>query len=205
MAPPAPSAGPTDGVSIAALVCAVVGCAAPAAIVLGAIGLTRTGPGKRRGRGLALAGLIIGSVVCLLAATALVAGVVVAGSTLNDTPDGADLHAGQCVDIDWADTPGLTSCAGKHDGEIIWTGQMTASQMVAWKSSEYVDDFCYAQADIADKYAATAAATAYQIDYWADTFWGEPKTGAWMVCYVTAASGKLVGPVPDDSASLSPM
>ncbi|MFV0634227.1 DUF4190 domain-containing protein [Demequina sp.] len=68
--PPPPQAGygygyppvaTTDGVSIAALVTSLVGFG-PVAVVLGIIGINRTSGGQRKGRGMAIAGLIIGVV-----------------------------------------------------------------------------------------------------------------------------------------------
>lgn len=49
----------TDGVSIAALVTGILGTG-PLALILGIVGINRTKDGQRNGRGMAIAGLILG-------------------------------------------------------------------------------------------------------------------------------------------------
>ncbi|MEV7971689.1 DUF4190 domain-containing protein [Cellulomonas sp. NPDC089187] len=58
---PPPHSHTTDGVSIAALVTGIIGTG-PVALVLGIIGLRRTGAGRRGGRGFAIAGTVLGAV-----------------------------------------------------------------------------------------------------------------------------------------------
>ncbi|MEV7971692.1 DUF4190 domain-containing protein [Cellulomonas sp. NPDC089187] len=55
---PGPSDG-TDGVALASLITGVLGTG-PVALVLGIIGLKRTGPGQKGGRGFAIAGTVLG-------------------------------------------------------------------------------------------------------------------------------------------------
>ena len=56
---PAPAATSTDGVSIGALVTGILGMSL-IPVVLGIVGLRRTSGGVRKGRGMAIAGLILG-------------------------------------------------------------------------------------------------------------------------------------------------
>lgn len=77
--PPQPIAPPasqgTDGLAIASLVTGLLGFCVPlagvAGIVLGVLGLRRTGPGKAGGQGFAIAGIVAGSIstlaMCLVA------------------------------------------------------------------------------------------------------------------------------------------
>ena len=73
---PAPQQG-TSGMAIASLVCSLVGlmCGIPAilGIIFGFIGLSQTKDNARPGRGLAIAGLIIGILVVLLYAVVIIA------------------------------------------------------------------------------------------------------------------------------------
>lgn len=62
---------PTDVVSVLGLVLAVL--LAPVGLVLSIVGIVRTRDGKRKGRGFAIAGIIVSVVLSLLLAAALVA------------------------------------------------------------------------------------------------------------------------------------
>ena len=69
--PPAPTNGGTDGVSIAALVAGVLGTGV-VALVLGIVGLRRTRGGVRAGRGMALAGVILGALGTIVWTVAII-------------------------------------------------------------------------------------------------------------------------------------
>jgi prepilin-type processing-associated H-X9-DG protein len=59
----------TSGLAIASLVCGLILCVPVCwllAIIFGIVGINQTGPGKRRGRGMAIAGLVLGCVGPLL-------------------------------------------------------------------------------------------------------------------------------------------
>ncbi|MFC7505183.1 DUF4190 domain-containing protein, partial [Nocardioides sp. GCM10030258] len=51
---------PSDGISIAALICSLTCCAAPVGIGLGIAGIVRTKDGQRSGRWAAVTGLVLG-------------------------------------------------------------------------------------------------------------------------------------------------
>lgn len=74
--PTAPRQG-TSGMAIASLVCSLVGlmCGIPAilGIIFGFIGLSQTKDNARPGRGLAIAGLIVGILVVLLYTVVIIA------------------------------------------------------------------------------------------------------------------------------------
>lgn len=119
--PPLGHDRPLDGVSVAALVTAVLCCTAPAAIVLGIVGLVRTKDGRRSGRWMAVVGLVGGIVVSLLLAGLVAVGVWYGQHTV--TPGNAE--AGQCVNIrEDGDTVMMftTDCTAPHDGEIVHVG-----------------------------------------------------------------------------------
>lgn len=66
LSPPAPPRrAPLNPLAVAALVCGLLGLA-PAAIVLGHVGVVQAGRSGERGRGLAVAGLVLGYVAIVL-------------------------------------------------------------------------------------------------------------------------------------------
>lgn len=111
----------TDGVSIASLVLGLL-CCAPVGLILGFVGISRTKGGKRKGRGLAIAGVVLG-LLGLLAwigvGIAAVAGVAWFDSLV--TPDEAEV--GQCINVDDDDNDAVLlyekECNEEHDGEIV--------------------------------------------------------------------------------------
>lgn len=150
-APPRPA---TDRVAVAALVAGVLGTG-PVALALGLVGLRRTRPGApvpRRGRGLAVAGVVLGA-LGTLAWGALIA--VLVGSALASRalpPDVAapvDAHAvqlvpGSCLaevpDDGPVDRVRVVPCADPHAAQVLssyafepgagWPGAAEASARV---------------------------------------------------------------------------
>lgn len=125
----------TDGLSIAALVLGIVPILAGLlGVIFGIIGIRRTAGGQRGGRGMAIAGLVCGSVWLVI----FVAAIAVSASSSTHTqvartsvplpvPVGPGrvpidrLRIGQCV----ADEPGgdtdvlpVVPCARPHEGEV---------------------------------------------------------------------------------------
>ncbi len=82
---PAPRPG-VNGLAIAALVCGILwGCGllSVVAVVLGIIAIRQTRHGAQPGRGMAIAGVVLGG-IGIVGAIAAVAGLVVAGNELSD-------------------------------------------------------------------------------------------------------------------------
>lgn len=107
----------TDGLSIAALILSLA-CCPPVGVILGFVGLSRTKGGKRKGRGLAIAAVVIGIITSLIAVAAIVGLVVLADKVV--TP--ANAEVGQCVNIDEEDGNVIMykkECSEDHDGEIV--------------------------------------------------------------------------------------
>lgn len=119
----APQATSTDGVSVGALVSSLV-CCAPVAVILGFVGLKRTKGGQRKGRGLAIAGLVLG-LLGLLAWVAVGIGLAAGVSFLSSYVSLDEAEAGQCVDV--TDDDGEVrlrekECTEEHDGEVVHVG-----------------------------------------------------------------------------------
>lgn len=133
----------TDGVSIASLVLSLV-CCAPVGLILGFVGLRRTKGGQRKGRGLAITGIVLGLLGLLVwigMGIAAVAGVAWFDSLV--LPEEAEV--GQCIDIDEEGNEVLlreAECSEEHDGEIVAVVEVTdenleqiESQMVGFCES----------------------------------------------------------------------
>ncbi|MFF1530150.1 DUF4190 domain-containing protein [Cellulomonas sp. NPDC058312] len=142
----------TDGVAVAALVTGLLGLG-PVALVLGLVALPRTRPGRRRGRGLAVAGVVLGGlgVLAWAALTAVGVGTALATRPLpGDVAEPVDARAvqlvtGSCVAELPADGPvdrvRVVPCADVHGAQVVtaytfaddlpWPGQDRASATVA--------------------------------------------------------------------------
>lgn len=147
--PPRPA---TDGVSIAALVTGVFGLG-PVAVVLGLIGVRRTRGGARSGRGLAVAGIVLGGVGTLVwaALAALGIGTVLASRPLPSdvqrpvTARAVQLVTGNCLaqlpPDGRVDQVRVVPCADEHVAQVVtsydfgdgatWPGEAQASARVA--------------------------------------------------------------------------
>jgi len=118
----------TDGISIASLVTSFLCCLAPVGVVLGFVGLARTKGGQRKGRGFAIAGIVVGLLMSIVSAVAVVAIVMFADSMV--TPGNAEV--GQCVDVDEdGDAVFLRKkdCTEEHDAEIVGVEEVTDANL----------------------------------------------------------------------------
>ncbi|WP_350279371.1 DUF4190 domain-containing protein [Kribbella sp. HUAS MG21] len=129
-----PGQGGTNGLATAALVCGlggfVIGISAPVAIGLGIAALVQINRRQQAGKGMAIAGLVIGSLVTL--GYILIFGLVIAfGSSADDEygasdPSGTsstyvdELAVGECFnDTKTEDEVVRQPCPTEHDGEIV--------------------------------------------------------------------------------------
>ncbi|KRC46349.1 MULTISPECIES: DUF4190 domain-containing protein [unclassified Nocardioides] len=124
----------TDGLSIAALVLSFLCCLAPIGVILGIVGIRRTKGGQRKGRGLAIAAIIIGVIMSIATASLIAVGVFFADKVV--TPGNAEV--GQCVDVDENDDTIFLykkECTEKHDAEIVGIAKVDSSNIEEIKSS----------------------------------------------------------------------
>ncbi|MCX6400160.1 MAG: DUF4190 domain-containing protein [Propionibacteriales bacterium] len=116
----------TDGLSIAALVVSFLCVCAPIGVILGFVGLKRTKGGQRKGRGLAIAAIIVG-ILMTLATGAAIAGIAIFADKVV-TPGKAEV--GQCVNIDQDEDDNVImykkDCTEEHDGEIVAVAEVDA-------------------------------------------------------------------------------
>lgn len=165
-APHAPAQRPVDGVSIAALVTGVLALGL-VPVVLGALGLHRTRAGALRGRGLAVAGLVLGIVQTLVGAALVVVLVLggwasfrdsfvqgwdeAAGSAATDAPttvQGAeDLSLGDCLledgGPDGSDVE-VVDCGQPHAAEVVDDVRTTATDFPGEDAlADEADEVCW--------------------------------------------------------------
>lgn len=187
----------TDGVSVASLVLSLLCCTGPIGLILGFVGLSRTKGGQRKGRGFAIAGIVLG-VISVIALS--VGGVVLVNFVKSIvTPDNAE--AGQCVNITTDDDDSLfirkKDCADKHDGEVVYVGEAreieeTAQELSLSESAAAVTTDAEAQkaicsALVGDKAASFPADLTWTVAFNEDDR-DNPADDDPFICYVESSS-----------------
>jgi len=124
---PGPPADGTNGQAIAAFVLGLLAIA-PVSVVLGIVALVRIGRTRQRGKGLAIAGLVLSGAWCAVAVAAIMLGAVYVSShpdALSPSPGMrlvSELSPGTCFDVtpDQAVTNWVTvvSCIQPHDRQL---------------------------------------------------------------------------------------
>jgi hypothetical protein len=120
----------TDGLSIAALVVSFLCCFAPVGVILGFVGLSRTKGGKRKGRGIAIAAIIIGILMSIATGVGIAAIAIFADKVV--TP--ANAEVGQCVNIKDEDGSIFLykkECTESHDAEIVGVAKVDDDNLEA--------------------------------------------------------------------------
>ena len=193
---------PLNGMSIAALVLGILCCIPGVGLVLGLIGLNQTKKRGERGRGMAVAGIVLSSLGLVLwalgvagAATGFFDDVEVSGGNSASASPGK----GQCFDAPSGSLEGtaydfdVVSCAGEHDGEVFAVVRLSGDSYPGDKKvTATADDKCYALQD------------SYAMDGWAvpddvDIYYVTPTEQSWSLGdrEITCAFGNK-----DEEASL---
>lgn len=168
----------TDGLSIAALVVSFLCCFAPVGVILGFVGLSRTKGGKRKGRGIAIAAIVIGILMSLATGAGIAALAIFADKVV--TP--ANAEVGQCVNIEEEDGSIFLykkECTEEHDAEIVGVAEVTNNNLEAVETgmatycAEAID-----QEDLAKLGASLADVEAVIEDP------NDVSVGDTLVCYV---------------------
>lgn len=181
----------TDGLSIAALVVSFLCVCAPVGVILGIVGLSRTKGGKRKGRGLAIAAIIVGILMTLLSAAIVIFAVVLADKVV--LPGNAEV--GQCVNIDQDDDNNVImykkECTEEHDGEIVAVAKVTSDNKDAIASD--MSNHCGTV--VSDEDLAKLNAFSEDLEYKAVIEDPEKvENGDHLVCYVES-DDKLDKPI----------
>ena len=134
---PRQEAPPSKAMAITSLVLSLLFCvpflAAIVSIVLGVIVLGRSRDGRDHGRGMAIAGIVISTLVLLATVALLVVAVVLGISSLKDVND---LQRGDCISADNltdGDAEGfgqitVGSCTDEHDAEVVAVKTLDAEE-----------------------------------------------------------------------------
>ncbi|MCZ2263682.1 septum formation family protein [Isoptericola sp. QY 916] len=153
---PAPG---TDGLSIAALITGILGIS-PVALGLGIAGMRRTRRTGQSGRGLAIAGVVLGALGIL--GWLLVVGLVVLAATNDEFQEGfsqgfeesyadrtgANLNLGDCFELpaDATDLTGIVAvdCTSPHGAELVGVDELTDAEYPGEDSVvATTEDFCF--------------------------------------------------------------
>jgi hypothetical protein len=184
----------TDGISIAAFVCALTCCAGPVGVGLGIAGIVRTKDGQRRGRWAAVTGVVLGAIGTL----ALIAGIV--GMTVIgfNIVFEEDARVGQCVNTGFlgTDTDDLwdADCSEDHDAEIVAVLVADAELEADYDDNVSIATICGPFVD--DAYKSLLTDDQYEMDFSTDSYDDSINDGDWLVCYLERADGEqLDGPL----------
>jgi hypothetical protein len=215
---PLPSAN-TNGLAITSLITGVVCLVPPLGMILGAIALRQIKRRGERGKGLAIAGIVLSLVSTLLVAAGFATG------AFRDALDGArkvkeevassssafSLRTGDCFD-----QPGGTAteqevervksvdCAKPHDAEVAGSFQLTGSAYPGVPAIEKLaEERCLT---IGEKYSQDSWAVPDN----AVTFYYHPTEESWrqvkdrtVTCAFAAEKGKLTGSLRADGTTLT--
>lgn len=141
----------TDGVSIASFVLSLLCCTGLIGLILGFVGLSRTKNGQRKGRGFAIAGVVLGAIGVL---AGIGFGIFIAFFASQVVSPG-DAEVGQCVNLENdkdSNTVLMTkaTCTDDHDAEIVGTATVTEDNKAEIEDS--MAQYC-AQAIDSDDFA----------------------------------------------------
>lgn len=190
----------TDGVSIAAFVCALTCCAGPVGVGLGIAGIVRTKGGQRRGRWAAVTGVALGTVATLALIAGFV-GVVLVGTKVVFEEDA---EVGQCVNTGFlgAESDDLweATCSEEHDAEIVAVVVAVAEMEADHDAGVPIGEICAPFVD--DAYGEVIDDPDYRMDFATDAFDDEISEGDWLVCYLERTDGERIdGPLTGSASS----
>lgn len=189
-----------SGVAIASFVCSLTCCLGIPAVILGAIGIAKTGAGKARGRWMAVTGIVLGvlGTIAMVIVGAGFAGLIALGQRVV-TPENAEV--GQCVEAETTeDTVNMfdTGCSVPHNGQIFAVLTPTQADVTAGRTAmelcltRVAGSFPGIEGQIVEGQArldldgeeVQVSAVGEQLDLVA---------GSTVVCWIEATDGELTG------------
>lgn len=219
--PQRPAPPPVNGVAVTSLVVGVVCCLPPLGLILGAVALTQIRRKGGRGKGMAIAGIVLSSISTLLVLLMIASGEArEAWNGFREGFQGAarskntqDLRRGDCFDVPGGDlervvvSVRIVPCAEEHDAEVTGTYRIRKSDPAPGGPSgeEFAERTCL---DINDAYARDSWALPADVE----TYYYIPTEQSWargdrtLTCAFTGdgLKGSLhVGPDSHDPAQLS--
>ena len=198
----------TEGTAIAALVCGLT--VAPVGIILGIVALVRIRRSGAKGRGMAISGIVLGS-LSIIAAVALV--IFAATGAFDTSPEkitsersiaADDLQDGHCANLSDLDDAGtrvkVIPCSDGHDTEVL--ANVGKGQLIAGM----IDAQATLGPQCADLVAELAGADADRLDvYVLPVIPPDPKDGlsTRYLCVASAPSSTINGSFLLGDAQLS--
>lgn len=183
-------ARPVDPVAIAALVTSLL-CLAPVGLAIGLFALRRSRDDSTYGRPLAVLA-VTASAILLVAAPI---GWVASGWISDRFPAAQDVRAGDCVEVSQANSFIQRDCTDTHWGEVVATGELTATEETLFAGSTAAD-FCSPHLD--DGYLRAARTGRYAVGVVVQVGLEErpPQAGDRFACYLSDVDGdELSGPI----------
>lgn len=192
---PRQEAPPSKAMAITSLALSFLFCvpfvAAIASIVLGVVVLARSKDGRDHGRGMAIAGIVISTLVMLATIAVLVVAVVLGLNTFKSVND---LAVGDCISAEGLVGPDadegfgfitIGDCTDEHDAEVVGTMTLDAEQAAAYADSP-VGEVC--QSLVLDDPDLSALVGA-DIELLTITDAAEPEAGDQVACILHHADG----------------
>ncbi|WP_190413432.1 DUF4190 domain-containing protein [Streptomyces venezuelae] len=221
--PGGPGAGPygqprrtTNGLAIGSLVAGVVCCLPPLGLILGLVALPQIRKREQAGKGLAVAGILLSALSCLLLVIGIATGSFTsAWSGFKKGVDEASrsksafsLKTGQCFSVDgeleeYTTDVDIVDCARPHGGEV--TGGFKVTGFDAWPGEGAIDKIAVKRCE--------AINTAYAMDTWAvpsdaGLFYYLPSKQSWragdrtVTCAFASEKRPFSGSVRSDASTL---
>ncbi|MFJ5828386.1 DUF4190 domain-containing protein [Streptomyces sp. NPDC093089] len=207
----------TNGLAIGSLVSGIVCCLPPLGLVLGLAALPRIRKRGQAGKGLAIAGIVLSALSCLLLVLGLATGGF--GTAWDGFKEGVDeaarskspasLRTGECFEDEdklkeFATDVQVVDCALPHDGEA--TGRFKITGFSEWPGDDALDE-------VAEKRCDTIN-TAYAMDTWAVpadvwTYYYLPSSQTWrrgdrtVICAYATEKEPFKGSVRSDATTLN--
>ncbi|MEV6725676.1 DUF4190 domain-containing protein [Streptomyces xanthochromogenes] len=215
--PQVPPQPPVSGLAIGSLVTGIVCCVPPLGLVLGVFALGRIKKKGLRGKGMAVAGVVLSTISTILLVVSIVTGGLSSGwrnfkdgwnEGVSRSRNTLDLRKGDCFDV-----PGgklerevvsvkIVPCAGKHDAEVSGSFRLTGTAYPGESAiSTQADERCW------------GIEQAYAMDRWkvpaeAGPYYYTPSPKSWglgdhtVTCAFASESVKLEGSVRNDASTL---
>ncbi|WP_328942760.1 DUF4190 domain-containing protein [Streptomyces sp. NBC_00250] len=206
----------TNGLAVGSLVSGIVCCLPPLGLILGLVALPQIKKRDQAGQGLAIAGIVLSALSCLL----LVIGLATGGFTsawsgfkkgmdeASRSKSAFSLKTGQCFSVDgeleeYTSDVTVVDCARPHEGEV--TGGFKVTGFAEWPGEDAIDK-------IAEKRCEAVNAT-YAMDTWAVPgdvwlFYYLPSSQSWRVgdrtvtCTFATEKRPFSGSVRSDASTL---
>ncbi|ALC21089.1 DUF4190 domain-containing protein [Streptomyces pristinaespiralis] len=219
--PPPPRPESVNGLAITSLVVGVVCCLPPLGLVLGAVALGQISRKGGRGKGMAIAGIVLSSISTLLVLLMVVTGA--AGDAWNGFRDGVEgasrskstqnLRKGECFDVPGGDLErevvnvDIVPCDERHDAEVTGTYRFKRSDPAPGSPAgeTFAEDRCL---DLNDAYVPDSWAFPDDVEmyYYLPTRQGWARGDRAVTCALTGdglTRSLRVGPGTHDPDQLS--